>query len=168
MSKIQIKSKKLLNFPPAYRDCEIIIEIDLIQNFPSESCYILRILDKAFKEFEETITENIIDEEALSNIPEEDRLKEDFVMPMKKITKQVLIKKQVGETVVRNTNRKYSYEEINKIISNLGFNEELSNLSAEKINELFRQGLLLITQEECLKQEGIYFSEASDWEIVRD
>ena len=39
------------------------------------------------------------------------------------------------------------------------------------INELFRQGLLITTQQECQKGisgegKGMYFSEAQDWIIV--
>ena len=62
MSRIALKSKRLLFFPPAYKDVEVEMDIELIQNNPLTESYTLKIVDRAYKEFEETLTLNKIKE----------------------------------------------------------------------------------------------------------
>ena len=56
--------------------------------------------------------------------------------------------------------------ELDQLSTYLNVDMTVGNLR-ENINELFRKGLLLITQMECQKGEGMYFSEAQDWEIIK-
>ncbi|WP_133147612.1 hypothetical protein [Elizabethkingia ursingii] len=56
-----------------------------------------------------------------------------------------------------------TYDEIKQLANDLNIpdNAILSD------PELFRQGLLMVTQQECQENKGRYFTQASDWEIVR-
>ena len=67
--------------------------------------------------------------------------------------------------------KSYTYQELSQLGQTL--NLDASNFPSliDYINELFKQGLLVTTQQEC--QEGIsgegkgmYFSEAQDWAII--
>ena len=64
-----------------------------------------------------------------------------------------------------------TYDELNELAQYLDIELEQEN-SVSKYEELFRQGLLFITQQECIngisgeEGKGMYFTEASDWEIV--
>lgn len=156
--KIAIKSKKPLNFPPAFKDVEITMEIDLIQNLPNEEVYVLRILDKAWKEF---------DEEQVDYIKKEGNSEDGTEGELEEVKKIVKVKRQVGETIVRGTSKKYPYSMLNQLASQLKIDFNPDTISTSEINELFRYGLLFITQQECLNGEGMYFSEATDWEIIR-
>ena len=62
-------------------------------------------------------------------------------------------------------------EKINWIIRQIRYLQ--SNLR-ENIEEVFKQGLLLYTQQECINGisrepgKGMYFTEAQNWEIVQE
>ena len=65
-----------------------------------------------------------------------------------------------------------TYDELDTLYNSLNMdNVELP--MREKINESFRQGLLAVTQKECIdgisgeEGKGQYYSEAQDWEIYR-
>lgn len=65
-----------------------------------------------------------------------------------------------------------TYSELDILYDSLNMDNVNLNMR-EKINESFRQGLLLVTQQECIngingeEGKGQYYSEAQDWEIIR-
>jgi hypothetical protein len=79
-------------------------------------------------------------------------------------------KKKIGSDITRF--KTMTYQEITDLISTINIYLSKETL-VEDVNELFRQGLLLITQKECIEgisgipNKGRYYSEAQDWEIVR-
>lgn len=143
---IAIQSNKKLQFPPASVGI-VKMEIDLIQNKPSEEVYELRIVDTCFE---------IVNEE--KEILETEGI----------VTKVIPVKKILGT----NTRlKKYTYAELKELGKLLNINFQENTLIIENINELFAQGLLLVTQSECQQGisgegKGMYFSEAQDWERV--
>ena len=145
---IAIKSEKKLLFPPASVGY-VTMEIDLIQNKPKEWIYELRIID--------TCTDNILEK---ISVPNEDGtgLEE----------KEVEVVKTLGTNVRFKT---YTYEELDMLGKILQLKDSDFPSLTDYINELFRQGLLITTQQECQKGisgegKGMYFSEAQDWIIV--
>lgn len=144
---IAIQSNKKLMFPPASAGY-VTMEIDLIQNKPKEELYELRIID--------TCTDSVIEKIAVPNIQGE----------IEEQSAEVL---KVLGTNIRSKN--YTYEELSQLGKILQLNVlDFSSLT-DYINELFRQGLLITTQQECQKGisgegKGMYFSEAQDWIIV--
>lgn len=68
--------------------------------------------------------------------------------------------------------KQYSYAELKQLsaILNIDFSDNTKIL--ESINEIFKKGLLLVTQNECLQgisgipNKGMYFSEAQNWELI--
>ncbi|WP_018676104.1 hypothetical protein [Riemerella columbina] len=147
MSKIAIKSNKDLMFPPMHRGV-VTMEIDLIQNKPKEELYELRIIDTCTINVEETKeVKNPISGEVES-------------------TEIVNVKKVLGTPVTRL--KSYTYEDLGQLSAVLNLNHEDFETQTDYINELFRQGLLITTQQECEAGKGMYFSETKDWEIVRD
>lgn len=62
----------------------------------------------------------------------------------------------------------YTDEEMNMLSALVNLPAPDASELAEFVEEVFRQGLLLKTQQECLQGKGIYFSEAEDWEIVNE
>lgn len=58
-------------------------------------------------------------------------------------------------------NRVYKDAELNQLIAGLQVEEPIS---IENIDDVFRDGLLFITQMECDQGKGIYFSKSEDWE----
>jgi hypothetical protein len=143
---IAIQSKVKLQFPPACVGF-VKMEIDLIQNKPSEEVYEIRIIDTCFE---------IIngEQEVLEN--------GEFVK------KQVEVEKILGT----NTRlKKYAYAELIGIGKMLNIDFSDNSKTIENINELFSKGLLLITQSECQQGisgegKGMYFSNVQDWETV--
>ncbi|MDY3317703.1 hypothetical protein PG630_10320 [Riemerella anatipestifer] len=146
MQKIAIKSNRDLMFPPIHKGI-VAMEIDLIQNKPTENKYELRIIDTCTKEVEEEVNE--ID-------PTTQEI----------ITKEVMVTKTLGTPVTRI--KIYTYEELEQLSKLLRLNLEDFESYTDYINELFRKGLLIITQKECQEGKGMYFSESQDWEIVRN
>lgn len=65
-----------------------------------------------------------------------------------------------------------TYDEIDALYESLDM-ESVNLPMREKINESFRQGLLTVTQKECIdgisgeEGKGQYYSEAQDWSIIR-
>ena len=144
---IAIQSNKKLQFPPASIGY-VTIEIDLIQNKPKEGVYELRILD--------TCTDVVIEKNPVLN------------------TQGEIVEEEKEVVKVLGTNfryKSYTYQELTQLGQIL--NIDASNFPSliDYINELFKQGLLVITQQECQKGisgegKGMYFSEAQDWVIV--
>ena len=144
---IAIQSNKKLQFPPASIGY-VRMEIDLIQDKPSEKLYELRIVDSCIDTTVETVP--IL---SLDGTTEE---------------KQVETTKVLASTTRSKT---YTYEELNQLGKFLQISTTDFPSLTDYINELFRKGLLLTTQQECQKGvsvegKGMYFSEAQDWEIV--
>jgi hypothetical protein len=143
---IAIQSKVKLQFPPASVGF-VKMEIDLIQNKPSEEVYEIRIIDTCFELVKE-------EQEVLEN--------GEFVK------KQLEVEKTLGT----NTRfKKYAYSELKELGKMLNIDFSDNSKTIENINELFSKGLLLITQSECQQGisgegKGMYFSNAQDWKIV--
>ena len=144
---IAIQSNKKLQFPPASVGY-VTMEIDLIQNKPKEEVCELRILD--------TCTDVVIEKNPVLN------------------TQGEIVEEEKEVVKVLGTNfryKSYTYQELAQLGQTLNLDASNFPSSIDYINELFKQGLLVITQQEC--QEGIsgegkgmYFSEAQDWVIV--
>jgi hypothetical protein len=147
---IAIQSNRKLQFPPASVGF-VRMEIDLIQNKPKEEVYDLRIIDTCFE------------------IATERRLKQSYVQqenvePTEDDYEDVEIEVVLGKNTRFKT---YSYDQLRQMsqaIPNSNADNEI-----DRINELFSNGLLLITQMECSQNisgegKGMYFSEATDWE----
>lgn len=143
---IAIQSNKKLQFPPASVGY-VKMEIDLIQNKASEQVYEIRIIDTCFDKVIET-------KEVIEN--------------------GQLVQKQEEVTSILGTNtrlKKYQYTELKELGKLLNIDFSDNSKTIENINQLFRQGLLLITQSECQQGisgagKGMYFSQAQDWEMV--
>ena len=144
---IAIKSNKKLQFPPASVGY-VTMEIDLIQNKPKEELYELRIID--------TCTDSVIEKISVPNIQGE----------IEEQSTEVL--KVLGTNI---RTKSYTYEELSQLGQILKLNVSNFPSLTDYINELFRQGLLIITQQECQKGisgegKGMYFSEVQDWILV--
>lgn len=57
-----------------------------------------------------------------------------------------------------------TYDQVAELAQSVGSDDPTS---PESIEEIFSKGLLLITQGECQAGDGMYFSQAQDWEIVK-
>ena len=144
---IAIQSNKKLQFPPANVGF-IKMEIDLIQNKPSEGLYEIRIVDSCIDITTETIP-----------------LLESDGTPGEN---QVETTKVLASTTRFKT---YTYEQLDQLGNLLQINIRDFSSFTDYINELFRRGLLLTTQQECqlgisMPGKGMYFSEEQDWAIV--
>lgn len=143
---IAIQSNKKLQFPPASVGY-VKMEIDLIQNKASEEVYEVRIIDTCFDKVTET-KEVIEDGQTVQKLEE------------------------VTKILGTNTRfKKYQYAELKELGKLLNIDFSDNSKTIENINQLFREGLLLITQSECQQGisgtgKGMYFSQAQDWEIV--
>ena len=144
---IAIQSNKKLQFPPASVGF-IKMEIDLVQNKPKEEVYELRIVD--------TCTDVVLEKTPVFNIQGEVEEEE----------------KEVVKVLGTNVRSKiYTYQELSQLGQILKLNVSDFPSLTDYINELFKQGLLITTQQECQKGisgegKGMYFSEAQDWIIV--
>ena len=141
---VAIQSNKKLQFPPASVGY-VKMEIDLIQNKPSEELYEVRIVDTCFDNVKEEI-------ETLNEKGE--------------LVKEVKDTVKVFGTNVRL--KVYPYAQLKQLATQLNVDFSDNTLTLENINELFREGLLLTTQLECQQGistpgKGMYFSEAQDW-----
>ena len=144
---IAIKSNKKLQFPPTSIGY-VVMEIDLIQNKPKEGIYELRIVDRCVEDVLEKV--HIINEQGESE------------------EKDVLIEKTIASTTRFKT---YTYDGVKQLGDVLNLNPNDYESLTDYINELFRQELLITTQQECQKGisgegRGMYFSEIQDWIIV--
>ena len=144
---IAIQSNKKLQFPPASVGF-IKMEIDLVQNKPKEEVYELRIVD--------TCTDVVVEKTPILNIQGEIAEEE----------------KEVVKVLGTNVRSKiYTYQELSQLGQILKLNVSDFPSLTDYINELFKQGLLITTQQECQKGisgegKGMYFSEVQDWIIV--
>lgn len=141
---IAIQSNKKLMFPPASVGF-IKMEIDLIQNKPSEELYELRIVDTCFDNVKEKV----------ETLNEKGEIVEEIKDTIKVFGTNVRIKI-------------YPYVQLKQLATQLNVDFSNNTLILENINELFREGLLLTTQLECQQGisgegKGMYFSEAQDW-----
>lgn len=141
---IAIKSEKKLQFPPASVGF-IKMEIDLIQNKPSEELYEVRIVDTCFDNVKEKV----------ETLNEKGEIVEEIKDTVKVFGTSVRIKV-------------YPYAQLKQLATQFNVDFSDNTLTLENINELFREGLLLITQSECQQGistpgRGMYFSEAQDW-----
>ena len=145
---ITIKSNKELFFGQA-KVGYVRMAIDTITNRPSERTYELKIIDTCFKiEQEEIPTYN----EATSNYEKKTAMVE---VPIARKERYVI----------------YNYDTIEGLAKVLNLKRSDFDGEIKYINELFRQGLLLITKKECqdslsgIVGKGMYLSEVQDWEI---
>ena len=141
---IAIQSNKKLQFPPASVGF-IKMEIDLIQNKPSEELYEVRIVDTCFDNVKEKV----------ETLNEKGEIVEEIKDTVKVFGTSVRIKV-------------YPYAQLKQLATQFNVDFSDNTLTLENINELFREGLLLITQSECQQGistpgRGMYFSEAQDW-----
>ncbi|MDV4026820.1 hypothetical protein CMT52_21095 [Elizabethkingia anophelis] len=141
---IAIKTKKQINFPPSYTGF-VKMEMDLIQNIPGEQQYNLRIIDTCY--IEEEIEVPVFNEGETT-------------------MEKKIVQKQLGQSVTRF--KVMTYDELDQLAKLLPVDMTDKTKLRENINELFRQGLLFITQQECRNNQGQYFTKAEDWEIIRD
>ena len=121
------------------------MEIDLIQNKPSEELYEVRIVDTCFDNVKEKV----------ETLNEKGEIVEEIKDTVKVFGTNVRIKV-------------YPYAQLKQLATQLNIDFSDNTLTLENINELFREGLLLITQSECQQGisapgKGMYFSEAQDW-----
>lgn len=161
MSKIAIVSKEKLQFPPRFQGY-VEMNIDLIQNKPEQEVYELRIIDTCFDWVEETYREPIITPSETEGEPPTITYSDEEKT------------KRVKTILAQNTRppKIYTYEQLEQLSAFLELDRKKFKSDVEYINELFRQGLFIMTQKECaenLSGEGLgmYFSRANQWEIVR-
>lgn len=160
MSKIAIVSTEKLQFPPASIGF-VEMNIDLIQNKPQQKIYELRIIDTCFDWVEETYREPIITPSEIEGEPPTITYSDE--------EKTRTVKKILGSQTRLRT---YTYEKLSQLATALNMDKKKFKFETEYINELFRQGLFIMTQQECaenLSGEGLgmYFSRANVWVIVR-
>ena len=141
---IAIKSNKKLQFPPTSFGY-VVMEIDLIQNKPKEGIYELRIVDRCVEDILEKV--HIVNEQGESE------------------EKDVLIEKTIASTTRFKT---YTYDGVKQLSDVLNLNPNDYESLTDYINDLFSEGLLLITKQECLNNlsgdgTGMYFSKPDDW-----
>lgn len=153
---IKLKSNKELMFPPYLRGF-VTMDMDIIQNKPNEKVYEMRIVDscsqKVMKDFEEPVL----------NEDGKPTFEEDGTPITTTIQREVEV--QVGTPVTR---FKYmSYDELGQLA--VALNVDMSDPAnlVENIQELFRQGFLIITNKEAAEGVGMYYSEPGDFSIVR-
>lgn len=143
---IAIRSNKELFFGEAKAGF-IRMEIEEIINRPATQTYTLRIVDTCFKEIEVwSETEGVMKTE---------RIKDERIQGQK--TRYVT----------------YSYNQVKILAEVLKLNKSKFPSEVEYINELFKLGLLIVTQKECkeslagYENKGMYLSEATDWELEK-
>ncbi|HEX7868925.1 MAG TPA: hypothetical protein VF455_02320 [Chryseobacterium sp.] len=130
------------------------MQIDLIQNNTLNS-YTMRIIDSCVKEVEEEVEVPIVQENG--------------TVVMETQTKTILKVLEKKEPRFKTM----TYDELDSLTEILNVDMTKGNLR-ENLNELFRRGLLAITQKECVDGisgevgRGLYFTEAKDWEIVKE
>lgn len=68
--------------------------------------------------------------------------------------------------------KKYAYADLTALSTALNVDFSDNTKRVESINQIFKNGILAVTQQECLagisgvSNKGMYFSEAQNWEIV--
>lgn len=163
MTKIQLKSKKELLFPPFHKGI-VRMDIDLIQNFPKEEKYVLRIIDTCEKEVEEEYQEAVYPEDFnMDDLSDENRSKITYETKTRKVVKFL------GTPITRFSEQ--SYAKIKNLVQALQqTNPNIKKMDLDDANiETFRQGLYFITKNE-IEQQGLKWygcDSINDWEIVR-
>lgn len=160
MNKIAIVSTEKLQFPPRFHGY-IEMNIDLIQNKPEQGIYELRITDTCFDWIDEVYQEPV-------TVPAEREGEEPKITYVEKT-------RRVRNILAQNTRppKIYTYEELEQLSSFLKLDRKKFKSDVEYINELFRQGLLLTTQQECVEGIsgeglGMHFSRVDVWVIERE
>ncbi len=147
MGIIAIETKRELFFGQN-KSGFIRMNIDLIINNPSREEYTLKIVDSCLKK------------EVLSHPMENDA---GVIQMQEETIERELIKTERYVT--------YTYDDVKKLAGYLKLDKSKFSSEVEYINELFRQGLLAITLQECKdgisgKGKGMYQSEIKDWALV--
>jgi|LakMenEpi03Aug12_release.lakeMendotaPanAssembly.Ray.scaffolds.fasta_scaffold00217_20 hypothetical protein len=159
---IAIQSNKKLQFPPANVGY-VKMEIDLIQNKPSEEVYELRIIDTCF----DKVIEKQLKKDYILQITPEKPI--NLIEPKEEDYEDVEVIKILGT----NTRlKKYTYAQLKELSIQLNVDFSDNSLTLQNINELFQKGLLIIIQLECQqgisgKDKGMYFSKIEDWQILK-
>lgn len=128
------------------------MEIDVIQNKPNQGLYEMRIVDSVNKDVEEEQEVPVTSEDGTITYE----------------TQKVIVNKILDVKPPRF--KTMTYEELDNLVQFLDVDMSQGNLR-ENINNLFRKGLLIVTQQECVNGisgepgRGMYFTEAQDWEI---
>ncbi|WP_428067427.1 hypothetical protein [Chryseobacterium gambrini] len=142
--RIAIQSNKNLNFNPYFGIITMTINFAVIR--PELGYWELEIIDTCHKEIEE----EYIDEAGE--------------------IKTKIVSKQLGNPVYRP--KKISFEKLDELSKILDPETLPSDSMTENINEQLRQGLLIVTQNECLKPSEdstpMYGSSPEDWFILRN
>lgn len=145
---IKIKSTRELVFDPISRKKGFIeVEIILYSRNPRQKTYNLTIEDRLI--IPTTMMEPF-------HIPakynEDGTIKEEERWEEREI--------EYFEYESRQRYKTYKDSELDQLIQAMGIEEPIT---VSNIDEIFSQGLLFITQQECEEGKGIYFSEAKDW-----
>ena len=126
--------------------------IDSITNLPKERKYNLVITDSCYKEVSER----------------QPFAQEDGSVEMR----DVIIQREIGSIVREDLS--FGYEQLNALAQVLKIDKSQFESETDYINELFRQGLYVVTIQECkqgllgVKGKGRYHTEAAYWSIVRE
>lgn len=155
MAKVAIKSTVKLRFPPRFEGF-VEMRIKDITNSPEEERYRLLIVDTCY------------DYEDIENEIYEDNYDPDTG---EGLTKEVVRTRVDYHEQIRE--RFYSYSELSILGKMLNLDKSKFKDETEYINELFTQGLLLMTQKECMDNIsgpglGMYFSKVNEWVINRE
>lgn len=148
---IKIKSVRELTFDPVTRVTGI-IEVEVVSYLRNSrnKTYNLTLQDTVFipaKTMEEIYIPAKYNEDG--TIKEPERFEE--------------VEVDYFETESSTRNRIYKDDELTALLQGMEIEQPIS---VNNIDDVFRQGLLFITQMECEQGKGIYFSDAQDWEIV--
>lgn len=148
---IAIKSNKPLTFNPVSREMGVItVSIDSYMRNTKDDTFTLYITDLV--EYVAPVTVKVREVVGLDENNQE-------VYEMVEKTIFADRRKQMSRT------KTYKVEELITLGRSLGISDIEVRTLVEKTDELFRKGLLAITQMECVEGRGIYMSEAGDWFI---
>ena len=146
---MKIKSKKELVFDTVSRK-KGFIEVEIINytRNPRQKTYILTIEDRL------AIPTKMIEPFHIpAKYNEDGSIKEEERWEEREI--------EYFEYESRQRYKTYKDEELEQLIQAMDIEEPIT---IENIDDVFRDGLLFITQMECDQNKGIYFSKSEDWE----
>lgn len=160
MSRIAIISTKKLPFPPTRRGV-VMMDIELIQILPHEEKYELTIIDRCLAIEQEKINTPIYKKNEETGENDIVGYKEETVERVVEVDK----KYRPGKT--------FTFKQLDQLSAMLKLNREQFPSETQYINEMFRQGLIIVTQKECMdglsgEGTGMYFSKRNEWKIYRD
>lgn len=148
---IAIKSNKPLTFDPVSREMGIItVSIDSYMRNSKDDTFTLYITDLV--EYTAPTKIRVKEVVGLDNNNQE-------IYEFVEKTIFADRRKHIQRTKV------YSTQELVSLGQTLGIYDIEVLTIIDKLDELFRKGLLAITQMECVEGKGIYMSEAGDWFI---